>query len=265
MTAIRLAAGVALWLTGCADLAGWVGLLATIPVLMALIVEITRGLLRGEVGLASVAKSDAAKAARQVGSMLVALVLTGQILMADALREGTAEFSAGARQQGVSRIVMATGDRQAVADAVTKGLGLDAVRADLSPDKKVQLILAEREGGLIMMVGDGVNDAPVLAAADLGVAIGARGAAASAEAADVVLLVDRLDRMLPGMEIAQRFRAIAQQSVYAGIGLSFVGMIAAALGYLTPVTGALFQQAIDVTDILNALRVLRIEPLAGRV
>jgi P-type E1-E2 ATPase len=101
-----------------------------------------------------------------------------------------------------------------------------------------------------------VNDAPALAVADVGVAMGARGAAASAEAADVVLLVDRLDRILPALRIAQRSRRIALQSVYAGIGLSFVGMVAAALGYLPPVQGALLQEVIDVAVILNALRAL---------
>src|SRR5436190_22394122 len=86
--------------------------------------------------------------------------------------------------------------------------------------------------------------------------MGAKGAAASAEAADVVILVDRLDRLLPAMAIAQRARRIALQSVYAGLGLSFAGMMAGAFGYLTPVQGALVQEAIDVAVILNALRAL---------
>ncbi len=198
------------------------------------------------------------------GSVVVSLAVDGtvmgHIVMADALRTGTADLLAGLRRLGIGRILLATGDRRAVAEAVTEGLGLDAVRADLTPDQKVLLVLTERKNGPVMMVGDGVNDAPALAAADIGVAMGARGAAASAEAADVVLLVDQLDRLLPGIEIAQRARRIALQSVAAGIGLSVIGMIAAALGYLTPVQGALAQEVIDVAVILNALRALRIVP-----
>jgi P-type E1-E2 ATPase len=198
------------------------------------------------------------------GSIAVAVAvdgrLAGELVLADELRAGTAALLAGLRQLGVERIVLATGDRHDVAEAETKDLPFDAVRSELTPNEKILVVLSERKYGPVMMVGDGVNDAPALAAADLGVAMGARGTAASAEAADVVLLVDRLDRLLPGMSIARRSRRIALESVYAGIGLSFAGMIAAAFGYITPVQGALMQEAIDVAVILNALRALRGDP-----
>jgi P-type E1-E2 ATPase len=180
----------------------------------------------------------------------------GELVLADALRPGVARLLAGLREFGIERLVLATGDRQDVAAAVTAGLPLDAVCAELTPEGKVLLVVAERKHGPVMMIGDGVNDAPALAAADVGVARGARGAAASAEAADVVLLVDRLDRILPGLAIARRSRRIALESVAAGIGLSVAGMIAAAAGLITPVQGALLQEAIDVSVILNALRAL---------
>ena len=201
---------------------------------------------------------------QQAGEVHVALAVDGQpaalLVMADALRDGTASLLQGLRRNGIKRILLATGDRAAVAKAVTQGLGLDAIRADLSPDQKVLLVLSERKNGPVMMVGDGVNDAPALAAADIGVAMGARGAAASAEAADVVILVDHLDRLLPGLVVARRARRIAFESVFVGIGLSVLGMIAAAFGYLSPVQGALLQEVIDVAVILNALRALRIDP-----
>ncbi|MGY8679209.1 heavy metal translocating P-type ATPase [Bradyrhizobium sp. UFLA05-153] len=183
--------------------------------------------------------------------------LAGRIVLADELRAGIEGLLAKVRRLGIERIVLATGDRRDVAEAVTAGLGLDAVRAELTPDQKVMVVLSERKAGPVMMVGDGVNDAPALAAADVGVAMGATGAAASAEAADAVLLVDTLDRIVPAIEIARRARFIALQSVIAGIGLSTLGMIAAAFGYLTPVEGAILQEVIDVVVILNALRVLR--------
>ena len=186
----------------------------------------------------------------------------GRLIFADLLRPGMAELLGGLRREGIERIVLATGDRPEVARAVTAGLGLDSVRSGLTPDQKVLVVLSERKSGPVMMVGDGVNDAPALAAADVGVAMGARGAAASAEAADVVLLVDRLDPLLPGLEVARGARRIALQSVAAGIGLSVLGMIAAALGHLAPVEGALLQELIDVAVILNALRALRISPKA---
>jgi cation transport ATPase len=177
--------------------------------------------------------------------------------MADPLREGAREHAAGAAAAR-DRAHPAGHRRPAeVAERVTEGLGLDAVQAGLTPDQKVLLVLTERKNGPVMMVGDGVNDAPALAAADVGVAMGARGAAASAEAADVVLLVDRIDRLGAGVEIARRSRRIALRK--RGRGDRPVGRGAGhdrrrRFGYLTPVQGALLQEVIDVAVILNALR-----------
>jgi heavy metal translocating P-type ATPase len=198
------------------------------------------------------------------GAVLVAVAidgrLAGRLIMADPLRDGAKLMLTGLRREGVKRILLATGDRLEVARRVTEGLGLDGLRAELTPDQKVLLVLTERKNGPVMMVGDGVNDAPALAAADVGVAMGARGAAASAEVADVVLLVDQIDRLRSGIEIARGARRIAIESIVAGIGLSGLGMIAAACGYLTPVQGALLQELIDIAVIVNALRVLKIKP-----
>ena len=194
----------------------------------------------------------------QPGAVTVAVAidgeLAGQFTLADELRHGARELLLSLKKQGITRIVLATGDRHDVAQTIAAELPLDAVRFELTPDQKVLVVLSERKNGPVMMVGDGVNDAPALAAADVGVAMGATGAAASAEAADVVLLVDRLDRLMPALRIAHRSRAIALQSVYGGIGLSVLGMFAAAFGYINPVQGALLQEAIDIAVILNALR-----------
>jgi len=201
------------------------------------------------------------RARRPPGSVAVAVGvdrrLVGLFILADPLRAGTQALLRDLKSLGVARIILATGDRRDVAEMVAKGLPVDAVRSELTPDQKTLVVLSERKNGPVMMVGDGVNDAPALAAADLGVAMGAKGAAASAEAADVVLLVDQLDRVLPAIRIARRSRLIALESVYAGLGLSVAGMIAAAVGLITPVQGAIFQEVIDVAVILNALRALR--------
>jgi heavy metal translocating P-type ATPase len=197
---------------------------------------------------------------QKAGAVIVAVAIggkmAGEIVLADELRVGTQALLQALRKLGIQRIILATGDRCEVAQAISRGLGIDGVRSELTPDQKVLVVLTERKNGPVMMVGDGVNDAPALAAADIGVAMGARGTAASAEAADVVLLVDHLDRIVPAIQIARRSRLIALESVAAGIGLSLLGMIAAAFGYITPVQGALLQEVIDVAVILNALRAL---------
>jgi len=198
---------------------------------------------------------------RPPGAVAVAVALDGRLagvlILSDELRAGTEQLLQDLRRLGIERIVLATGDRHEVASTISAGLSIDLVRSDLTPDQKILVVLSERKSGPVMMIGDGVNDAPALAAADVGVAMGAKGAAASAEAADVVLLVDHLDRILPAMRIARRSRYIALESVVAGIGLSVAAMVAAALGYLVPVQGALLQEVIDVAVIFNALRALR--------
>jgi P-type E1-E2 ATPase len=201
------------------------------------------------------AKPDDGDAVVQVG---IDGRYAGLLRLQDPLRPDAAGVLARLRKVGFARILLATGDRADIARSVTAGLPLDEVRAELSPADKVALVLAERRGRPVLMVGDGVNDAPALAAADVGVAMGARGAAASAESADIVLLVDRLDRLADAVEVAHGTGRIALQSVAAGLGLSAAGMLVAALGYLPPVAGALFQEAIDVAVILNALRALRL-------
>jgi heavy metal translocating P-type ATPase len=182
--------------------------------------------------------------------------LAGAFVLDDPVRPDTARTLRALRQAGIERMVMVTGDHVDVAETVAAAVGVDEVLAERSPADKVEAVRAEREFGSTIMVGDGVNDAPALAAADVGVAMGARGATASSEAADVVLVVDRLERLTEALRIARRSRSIALQSVVAGIGMSLAAMIAAALGWLPPTAGAVLQEGIDVAVILNALRAL---------
>jgi heavy metal translocating P-type ATPase len=179
----------------------------------------------------------------------------GALLLDDPVRHDAARTVRWLRRSGIGRVVMVTGDRAQIAESVAAVCDVDEVLAERTPAEKVDAVRLERRAGMTIMVGDGINDAPALAAADVGVAIGARGSTASSEAADIVLTVDRLDRLGDAMQIAQRALGIARQSVVIGMGLSVAAMVAAALGLLPPALGALLQEAIDVTVILNALRV----------
>jgi heavy metal translocating P-type ATPase len=180
----------------------------------------------------------------------------GALLLADELRSDTPRAIRLLRDAGVARMVMVTGDRAAAAQAIGAALDLDAVLADRAPVDKVEAVRTEQRLQPTIMVGDGINDAPALAAADIGVALGARGASASSEAADVVILADRLDRVGEAITIAQRARRIAVESIVAGMGLSLVAMAAATAGWLAPVPAAIVQEVIDIAVILNALRAL---------
>ena len=183
--------------------------------------------------------------------------IAGVIVLQDQIRTDAKQMLDDLRLGGVSRLVLASGDRTDIAAKVGEQLGFDLVLGDLSPNAKVAAVRNEIKNGPVMMVGDGVNDAPALAAADVGVAMGAHGTASSSEPAGVVLLVDELTPLVKAMGVARRSRTIALQSVSAGLGLSLCAMAAASLGYLPPVQGALTQEVIDVAVILNALRALR--------
>jgi heavy metal translocating P-type ATPase len=183
--------------------------------------------------------------------------LAGALLLDDPLRPESPRAVRALRASGVSRVVLLTGDQPDVAELVGAAVGADLVLAERSPADKVAAVREASSAGVTAMVGDGVNDAPALAVADVGVAMGARGATASSEAADVVLTVDRLDRLAEAIDVARRSRGIALQSVVAGMAMSFVAMGFAAVGLLAPVAGALVQEAIDLAVIANALRALR--------
>ena len=183
--------------------------------------------------------------------------IAGALVIEDPIRADSPRVIRSLRRAGIRRVVMVTGDHPDVAESVGQALGVDRILSERAPDEKVEAVQAERdEAGVTIMVGDGLNDAPALAAADVGVAMGARGATASSEAADIVLVVDRLDLLVEAIFIARRSRRIALQSVLIGMGLAFGFMGFAAFGLFGPVAGAVIQEGIDVASILNALRAL---------
>jgi heavy metal translocating P-type ATPase len=184
----------------------------------------------------------------------------GVLLMEDPVRPQAPRMVRALRQAGIARVVLVTGDRADTAEAVGRVVGVDAVHADCDPGDKLALVHAEQGAAPTIMVGDGINDAPALAAAGVGVALAARGATASAEAADVVLTVDRLDALADAILIARRCRSIAVWAVAVGMGLSAAAMIVAAAGYLPPAAGALLQEGIDVAAIAIALTALLAAP-----
>ena len=180
----------------------------------------------------------------------------GVLILDDPLRPDAGRTIRALRHGGIDRIIMVTGDRAEVAESVGAVIGMDEVLAERTPAEKLDVVRLETRRAPTIMVGDGVNDAPALALADVGVAMGARGASASSEAADVVLTVDRIDRIGDAVLIARRTRRIALQSVLAGMVMSVAAMGVAAVGLLPAVWGALLQEGIDTAVILNALRAL---------
>jgi heavy metal translocating P-type ATPase len=179
----------------------------------------------------------------------------GVVLFSDQLRPGVPELMARLKTLGIKHTAMLTGDRADHAREISKAAQLDGFEAGLLPEGKVDAVKKlKQQYNPIVMVGDGINDAPALATATVGVAMGAHGTGISAEAADIVLMVDDVSRVADAVETGQRMLRVAKQSIYIGLGLSFGLMVLAAFGLIPPAIGALFQEVIDVAVIVNGLR-----------
>ncbi|HMS91943.1 MAG TPA: heavy metal translocating P-type ATPase [Candidatus Saccharibacteria bacterium] len=181
----------------------------------------------------------------------------GNIEFSDPLRKNANTTLKRIHDLTVDKIIMLTGDKKVVANQIAEQVGISDVHAGLLPIEKLHVIQSHRQQKeIVAMVGDGVNDAPTLAAADVGIALGAKGSTAASESADVVIMLDNISKVADSMSIAKRSVRIAKQSIFVGIGLSIVLMILASLGKIPPVYGALLQELVDVAVIVNALRAL---------
>ncbi|MBP6993891.1 heavy metal translocating P-type ATPase [Candidatus Woesebacteria bacterium] len=196
---------------------------------------------------------------KQEGVMTVYLASGGRLLgafeFADTIRTNVKKLFLKLKEYGVE-VIMLTGDRRSVAEHIGIQAGISRVYAECLPERKVDYVRQERKVSTpVVMVGDGVNDAPALAVADVGIALGAHGSSAASESGDVVVMVDNIERVGEVYELSRNVLRIAKESILVGIGLSILLMILAVLGFIQPVYGALMQEVIDVVVILNALRV----------
>jgi heavy metal translocating P-type ATPase len=181
--------------------------------------------------------------------------LAAVIEYADEVRQELPGVLDSLRAKGITRIVLLSGDHAPIARALAQRVGIAETYGDLLPADKAGFVERLRaEGGTVLMVGDGINDAPALTSADVGIALAGHGGGITAEAADVIILIDSLDRVADVITIGTRTIRIARQSIWAGLGLSGVAMLVAAFGYIPPALGAALQEVIDIAVILNALR-----------
>jgi heavy metal translocating P-type ATPase len=188
-------------------------------------------------------------------AVLVERKLVAVIGMDDPVRAESAETVSKLRELGINRVLLVSGDRKSTADQIGEAVGVDQVYAEYRPEQKLELVKSEMRAsrGAVVAVGDGINDAPALAAASAGVAMGARGATAASEAADVVIIEDSIAHLAVAIEIAQGARRRALQASGIGMGLAMVAMLAAAFGFFNATASAVSQELIDAVAILWAL------------
>ncbi len=186
--------------------------------------------------------------------------LVGMLDLADQVRPGAKEAIAGLKATGVKRVVMLTGDNERVARRVAAELGIDEVRAELLPEAKVNAIMEfQKAGHQVAMVGDGVNDAPALAQAQVGIAMGARGTQAALEAADIALMTDDLSKIVMARALARRAYRTIQENLFVGVGVVHVlGISAALLGWIGPIQAAVLHLGPDVLVFLNSIKLLHV-------
>ena len=187
-------------------------------------------------------------------------VLMGIIFIADAIRPGAREALAALKRTGVKRIVMLTGDNAATAKAVAESLAIDEVRANLLPVDKVAAIAEmQQQGHRVAMVGDGINDAPALAKADVGIAMGGGGTQAALEAADIALMTDDLSKIAAARAIARRAYRTVQENLFVGVGVVHVlGITAALLGWIGPIQAAIIHLGPDILVFVNSVKLLKV-------
>jgi P-type E1-E2 ATPase len=200
------------------------------------------------------------------GEMIVFLSdgqkILGAVFFADRVRDNVRVLFRDLASFGIQRVMMLTGDKQVAALRIAAEIGIspENVKAECLPEEKVETVIDMHKSlPPVVMVGDGVNDAPAISAADVGIAMGVHGSTASSEAGDIVILIDRIERVGEALCLGHKVLAIAKQSIFIGIGLSIVLMIVATAGYIVPVYGALLQEIVDVVVIFNALRVLLVK------
>lgn len=213
----------------------------------------------GTLSFARAHASDISRTPTAGGELAIYVVVDGEyagnIIASDPIRENASETVTALRRRGVREVLMLTGDARTTAEHVAHSVGITSIRSDCLPADKVEAVrqLSQRP---VLMVGDGVNDAPVLAAAEVGIAMGAKGATAASESAAAVILVDDLSRTVRAVDIGVDTMRIALQSIWLGIALSLVLMVIAAFGLIPATLGATLQEVVDLATILNALRAI---------